>query len=121
MLHCASSAPSSFPCSVRDCSRSGTPPRSTKKDLLTLSNLGHFLKGSSAALGVSKVQATCEKIQHYGKLWDDDANVNLSEDAALKKIEPLLQRGKQEYEHAEKWLRDWYAKEGVTGPPNEEE
>ncbi|GJE92901.1 sensor histidine kinase [Phanerochaete sordida] len=87
------------------------------KDLLKLSNLGHFLKGSSAALGVCKVQATCEKIQHYGKMWDDENGATLTPKEALSRIEPLLTSGKQEYEAAEKWLRSWYKERGVTGPP----
>lgn len=32
-------------------------------DLLTLSRKGHFLKGSSAALGLNKVKASCEKMR----------------------------------------------------------
>ncbi|KAI9064651.1 histidine-phosphotransfer domain, HPT domain-containing protein [Trametes sanguinea] len=80
-----------------------------KKDLAKLSSLGHFLKGSSAALGVSAVQATCEHIQHYGALRDEENGVDLSEADALAKIGPLLKRVKREYEVAEKWLRDWYA------------
>ncbi|KAL7279695.1 hypothetical protein ACG7TL_006102 [Trametes sanguinea] len=80
-----------------------------KKDLAKLSSLGHFLKGSSAALGVSAVQATCEHIQHYGALRDEENGVDLTEEDALAKIGPLLKRVKREYEVAEKWLRDWYA------------
>lgn len=86
-----------------------------------LSNLGHYLKGSSAALGVTKVQETCEKIQHYGKLWDDEEGENLTEEEALAKIEPLLKSGKKEYTDAEKWLRSWFKERGVTGPPAEED
>ncbi|CDO74567.1 hypothetical protein BN946_scf184771.g3 [Trametes cinnabarina] len=78
------------------------------KDLAKLSSLGHFLKGSSAALGVSAVQATCEHIQHYGALRDEENGVDLTEEAALAKIGPLLKRVKREYEVAEKWLKDWY-------------
>ncbi|KAI7689245.1 hypothetical protein KC322_g11940, partial [Hortaea werneckii] len=37
-----------------------------KKDLAQLSALGHFLKGSSATLGLTKVKDSCEKIQHFG-------------------------------------------------------
>jgi osomolarity two-component system, phosphorelay intermediate protein YPD1 len=39
---------------------------SKRKDLEELSQLGHFLKGSSATLGFTKVKDECEKIQHYG-------------------------------------------------------
>jgi hypothetical protein len=91
-----------------------------KKDLATLSALGHFLKGSSAALGVSKVQASCEKIQHYGKLRDEEAGVDLTKEEALGKIEKLLVEVKREYKVAENWLRKWY-KDSGTGrgePPS---
>ncbi|THG98838.1 hypothetical protein EW026_g3402 [Hermanssonia centrifuga] len=88
------------------------------KDLLKLSNLGHFLKGSSAALGVTKVQASCEQIQHYGKLWDETAKKELTEVTALEKIEPLLKRVKKEYVDAEAWLKDWYKDQNITGPPD---
>jgi len=80
------------------------------KDLHQLSELGHFLKGSSAALGVSKVQESCEKIQHYGLLRDEEANIDLSPSVALDKIAKLLVDVKLQYAAAEKWLRDWYAK-----------
>lgn len=89
------------------------------KQLDTLSSLGHFLKGSSAALGVTKVQETCEKIQHYGKLWDDEAGTALTEHEALDKIAPLLVSGQKEYTDAEKWLKAWYKERGVTGPAEE--
>ncbi|KAI9889711.1 MAG: hypothetical protein M1814_005010 [Vezdaea aestivalis] len=37
-----------------------------KKDLEELSKLGHFLKGSSATLGLIHLRDCCEKIQHFG-------------------------------------------------------
>lgn len=85
------------------------------KDLAKLSSLGHFLKGSSAALGVAKVQASCERIQHYGQRRDEEAGVNISDEEALSKIESLLVNVKKEYEDAEKWLKDWYRQHGVDG------
>lgn len=86
---------------------------SEKKDLPKLSSLGHFLKGSSAALGVSAVQATCEHIQHYGALRDETKGTDLTPDEALAKIGPLLQRVKKEYGIAEKWLQKWYKEHAV--------
>ncbi|KAI0643092.1 histidine-phosphotransfer domain HPT domain-containing protein [Trametes meyenii] len=83
------------------------------KDLAKLSSLGHFLKGSSAALGVSAVQASCEHIQHYGALRDEENGTDLTEADALAKIGPLLQRVKREYAVAERWLKNWY-KEHAT-------
>ena len=86
---------------------------SESKDLKKLSSLGHFLKGSSAALGVSAVQATCEHIQHYGALRDEVNGTDLTDETALDKIEPLLKRVKKEYAVAERWLQNWY-KEHAT-------
>lgn len=37
------------------------------EDLVKMSNLGHYLKGSAAALGLVKIQEECERIQNYGK------------------------------------------------------
>lgn len=78
------------------------------KNLASLSSLGHFLKGSSAALGVWKVQASCEKIQHYGQLRDEETGTDLKEREALSKIDSLLGQVKKEYDTAEKWLKKYY-------------
>ncbi|KAL5501629.1 YPD1 [Sanghuangporus vaninii] len=83
------------------------------KDLAKLSSLGHFLKGSSAALGVAKVQASCERMQHYGQRRDEEASADLTPEEALDKIDRLLVQVKREYNDAEKWLRNWYKEHGV--------
>ncbi|KAF8532138.1 hypothetical protein JB92DRAFT_3091955 [Gautieria morchelliformis] len=43
------------------------------------SSLGHFLKRSSADLGMQKVQRSCEQIQHLGERRDVDAYVQPDE------------------------------------------
>ncbi|KAH8079989.1 histidine-phosphotransfer domain HPT domain-containing protein [Filobasidium floriforme] len=78
------------------------------KDLPQLSSLGHFLKGSSAALGVSKVKDSCEKMQHYGNLRDEEAAKTLSDAEALQKIKELLVEVEEEYEEAAEWLKRYY-------------
>ncbi|CAG8579073.1 4091_t:CDS:2 [Ambispora leptoticha] len=78
------------------------------KDLNKLSQLGHFLKGSSAAIGLIKVKASCEKLQHYGNLKDETGTKSISEELALRKIEPLLKGVKEEYKEAEDYLRRFY-------------
>ncbi|KAG7088665.1 hypothetical protein E1B28_012637 [Marasmius oreades] len=83
------------------------------KDLEKLSSLGHFLKGSSATLGVSAVQGSCEKIQNYGHLTDGTGGVLTSKDA-LEMITDLMGHVKRDYEEAEKWLRQWYKDNGMT-------
>ncbi|KAH9917954.1 signal transduction histidine kinase [Fomitopsis serialis] len=89
------------------------------KDLTKLSSLGHFLKGSSAALGVARVQASCERIQHYGQLRDEDTGTDLTDVTALGKIEPLLGRVKKEYIVAESWLKKWYEENSVPADDGE--
>jgi len=76
-----------------------------QKNLPELSSLGHFLKGSSAALGVSKVQQSCEHIQHYGQLQEGTAS--LTESEAIVKITKCLARAREEYKEAKVWL-DWF-------------
>lgn len=85
---------------------------SVAKDLVKLSSLGHFLKGSSAALGVSRVQSSCEQIQHIGQLRDEIAGKDLTPEAALARIGPILTRVKRDYNVAEKWLKQWYEEHG---------
>lgn len=87
---------------------------SAAKDLPKLSSLGHFLKGSSAALGVAKVQASCERMQHYGQRRDEEEGVDLTEAEALSKIASLLATVKVEYEAAEAWLKRWYKERNIS-------
>lgn len=77
-----------------------------QKNLRELSSLGHFLKGSSAALGVSKVQLSCEHIQHYGQLKEGMAN--LTEAEAIGKITKSIARAREEYKEAKRWLESFY-------------
>lgn len=82
-------------------------------DLAELSALGHFLKGSSAAIGVSKVKDSCEQIQHYGVYRDEELHKDLSEKEALGKIRDRLKQVKTEYATAKQWLDDWLAENPV--------
>ncbi|KAG6854125.1 hypothetical protein C0991_010289 [Blastosporella zonata] len=92
----------------------------SKKDLNHLSSLGHFLKGSSAALGLSKVQASCEKIQHYGKMRDEEAvketDKNLSKEESLSRITALRKQVQKDYIIAERWLKNWYKNNATYEP-----
>ncbi|KIY45556.1 histidine-phosphotransfer domain, HPT domain-containing protein [Fistulina hepatica ATCC 64428] len=85
-------------------------------DLTKLSELGHFLKGSSAALGVFKVQASCEKIQNFGKNQDQDTDRSLTDAEALKMITGLMPTVKRDFADAEKWLKNWYEKNCTPEP-----
>jgi osomolarity two-component system, phosphorelay intermediate protein YPD1 len=80
-----------------------------KKNLAALSDLGHFLKGSSAALGVFRVQSSCEEIQHYGKLREGSTIITEAE--AIVKITKTLARAREEYAEAKFWLDEFYEDE----------
>jgi HPt (histidine-containing phosphotransfer) domain-containing protein len=92
---------------------------SQEKDLTKLSSLGHFLKGSSAILGVKQVEASCAKIEQYGKLRDHETNQDLNQEEALEKITRLLGQAKVEHKVAVKWLKKWYGDRGVTFEPQD--
>ncbi|KAG2233951.1 hypothetical protein INT48_009764 [Thamnidium elegans] len=70
--------------------------------------LGHFLKGSSAAIGLKRVKATCEKIQNVGNRQDEEGTAEIDEEEALKRITPLLPQVKTEYSEAEEYLKNFY-------------
>ncbi|KAL5615133.1 hypothetical protein BROUX41_005191 [Berkeleyomyces rouxiae] len=78
-----------------------------KRDLPDLYDLGHYLKGSSAAIGLTHVQVHCQKIQQYGKLQDIDEKT-LTPEAALDLISTTLEVLITDFEAAETKLRDFY-------------
>lgn len=83
---------------------------SKEGDLATLSSLGHFLKGSSATLGLTKVKDSCEKIQHYGQKKDEAGTTDEpDEEKCLARIKETLESVKEEYEEVEKVLKKFYA------------
>ncbi|GMM50759.1 Ypd1 protein [Starmerella bacillaris] len=67
-----------------------------QQDYDKLMRLGHFLKGSSASLGLVKVQATCEDIQHV--------------DVTYESPHVLLARLREEYIEAHRWLNMFFQK-----------
>ncbi|KAG0092872.1 hypothetical protein BGZ93_010403 [Podila epicladia] len=77
-------------------------------DFPDLSRLGHFLKGSSAALGLTKVKESCEKLQHYGNRKDATGTSAITDEEAESLIRALLVQMKEEYDEAEDYLRDFY-------------
>ncbi|CAM1509329.1 Fc.00g030680.m01.CDS01 [Cosmosporella sp. VM-42] len=78
-------------------------------DLEKLSQLGHFLKGSSATLGLVKVRDGCEKIQRYGKNENVDGSPEPDSTLCLKRIAEALKLVKTDYTDVEKALRKYYA------------
>lgn len=82
--------------------------KTDQKSLKDLSELGHFLKGSSATLGMTKVKDSCEKIQHYGSLKDDSGTKDIKEEEARKKLADIIEQAKVEFEEVKKVLKDFY-------------
>jgi len=81
----------------------------TAKDLDALSRKGHFLKGSSAALGLQRVQHSCEAMQHFGKRKDANGEgPEVSESEALNRCRGLLKRLRKEQQEAKEWLEAFY-------------
>ena len=79
------------------------------RDLEELSSLGHFLKGSSATLGLVKIKDYCEKIQHYGQKKDEEGTADEPDEAkCLERIKGTLVAVKEEYAEVEKVLKKFY-------------
>ncbi|KAH7058273.1 signal transduction histidine kinase [Linnemannia elongata] len=79
-----------------------------KLDFPDLSRLGHFLKGSSAALGLTKVKESCEKLQHYGNRKDAAGVESITNEEAETLIRALLVQMRREYNEAESYLKVFY-------------
>ena len=79
------------------------------RDLPALSSLGHFLKGSSATLGLTKVKDSCEKIQHYGANKDETGtSEEPNNDLCLERIKKTMAPLKRDYSEAESILKRFY-------------
>jgi osomolarity two-component system, phosphorelay intermediate protein YPD1 len=80
-----------------------------KKDLAQLSALGHFLKGSSATLGLTKVKDSCEKIQHYGAMKDETGTIDIPDkEQALRYLKETIKEAKAEFREADAVLRRFF-------------
>lgn len=91
---------------------------SKTRDLSQLSSLGHFLKGSSATLGLTKVKDSCEKIQHYGAKKDDTGTRDEpSDETCLSRIKETLALVREEYNEVEKVLKRFYETNAAANTP----
>jgi osomolarity two-component system phosphorelay intermediate protein YPD1 len=82
---------------------------SAKSNLAELSSLGHFLKGSSATLGLIKVKEQCEKIQHLGVQKDESGLQDLTDvGECLKRIQAALKDMQTEYKRADAYFHKLY-------------
>jgi len=79
------------------------------KDLPQLSALGHFLKGSSATLGLTKVKDSCEKIQHFGANKDETGTKDqVDDEVCLASLKVTIAQAKEEFKEVERLLRRFY-------------
>ncbi|KAL8726843.1 MAG: hypothetical protein Q9166_006459 [cf. Caloplaca sp. 2 TL-2023] len=84
------------------------------KDIGQLSSLGHFLKGSSATLGLTKVKDACEKIQHFGAYKDETGTNDVPDkELCLERIKKTMIPLKRDYAEAEAILRRYYHDQSV--------
>ncbi|EFQ88374.1 hypothetical protein PTT_15770 [Pyrenophora teres f. teres 0-1] len=86
------------------------------KYLKELSELGHFLKGSSATLGLTKVKDSCEKIQHYGQLKDDAGTKDITEEQAQENLAKIIKQAKTEFDDVTVILKKFYADPDIPSP-----
>lgn len=79
------------------------------KDLAALSSLGHFLKGSSATLGLIKVKNACEAIQHLGAGLDERGHKPITDPkVSLTIIQKKLDILKDDCQQAKALLDEFY-------------
>ncbi|KAF9921916.1 hypothetical protein BGZ65_009979 [Modicella reniformis] len=80
----------------------------SRTDFADMSRLGHFLKGSSAALGLVKIRGSCERLQHYGELKDAEGSATITDREAEDLIQALLVQMQKEYKEAQNYLTSLY-------------
>ena len=79
------------------------------KNLEELSKLGHFLKGSFATLGFTKVKDECEKIQHYGHHKNGTGEQDEpDDDKCLRLTGESIKEAKKAYEEVKKLMTQYY-------------
>ncbi|KAF8420093.1 signal transduction histidine kinase [Tirmania nivea] len=79
------------------------------ENLEELSTLGHFLKGSSATLGLIKIKDSCEAIQHLGVGLNESGDGTISDtQELLTRIQKKLDIMNVDYESVKKTLRRYY-------------
>lgn len=80
-----------------------------KGEMYELGRLGHFLKGSSAALGITQLRACCERVQYFGDLKDPaNHEQTVTKDHASLEIGKLLIKAQEEYMRARQFFHDFY-------------
>ncbi|KAK5661445.1 hypothetical protein OQA88_11346 [Cercophora sp. LCS_1] len=77
-------------------------------DLGELSRLGHFLKGSSATLGFTKIKDSCQIIQQYGHHLNVDGSPEADDSVCLKRITEALKAVKVDKEELKKKMDKFF-------------
>lgn len=84
------------------------------KNFDKISGLGHYLKGSAAALGLEKISSQCERIQNYGHKVNFD-NFKLKENNDQKDdefwitlIEDALNKARDGFAKSRKALNSYF-------------
>ena len=73
------------------------------------------MKGSSATLGLTKVQASCEKIQHFGARKDETGTRDEpNDDISLQKCKKTIEDAKDQFHVVEAALKRFYHDEGAS-------
>ncbi|KAF7299251.1 Histidine-phosphotransfer domain HPT-domain-containing protein [Mycena indigotica] len=75
----------------------------SNSDLKTVADRAHFIAGSSATIGISRVAQACTQIKQAAEEEDADKDV----------IRGLLDGTKDAYKIANAWLRKWFAEHGA--------
>jgi osomolarity two-component system, phosphorelay intermediate protein YPD1 len=65
-----------------------------RKDYEEMGRLGHFLKGSSAAVGAEQLRLICEQINHYDH-FTNDANRETFLKENIEKLDEAMKETKQ--------------------------
>lgn len=81
---------------------------SEAEDWDEMSSLGHFLKGSSATLGLIKVRDACEKIQHCKDELPEDKDEKYK---VMDGIEKTLKEVKSDYAEVSNILRRFFGED----------
>jgi osomolarity two-component system, phosphorelay intermediate protein YPD1 len=96
-------------CTLWTCRQVANAAFRKQKNLTDLSQLGHFLKGSSATLGLNKVRDSCEKIQHYGAKKDESGQRDITDvNLCLDRLKDEIAKAKDNFAVVEKILKRYY-------------
>lgn len=85
---------------------------SQESDLAKLFNLGHFLKGSAATLGLIKVRDACERIQYFGAHKDETGSTDeLDDQKCLVRAKQAFEEARSAFDSVSQLLRRFYDEE----------